>query len=88
MPSALGEGIGYLARVGVLRECCGHGLQRRMMHAIERRGRRSGLYCIVSDTTNNIVSANNFIRCGYALFQPARPWAWGHSLYWRKMIRS
>ncbi|WP_035658904.1 GNAT family N-acetyltransferase, partial [Bradyrhizobium sp. STM 3809] len=88
VPSALGEGIGYLARVGVLRECCGHGLQRRMMHAIERRGRRSGLYCIVSDTTNNIVSANNFIRCGYALFQPARPWAWGHSLYWRKMIRS
>ncbi|CAL78995.1 hypothetical protein BRADO5314 [Bradyrhizobium sp. ORS 278] len=87
VPSILGEGIGYLARVGVIGERSGQGLQRRMMRAIERYGRRSGLYCIVSDTTDNIVSANNFIRCGYALFQPPRPWAWDHSLYWRKMIR-
>jgi GNAT superfamily N-acetyltransferase len=88
VPSAMGIGIGYLSRVGVLRELCGHGLQRRMMRAIEQRARHSGLYCIVSDTTSNIVSANNFIRCGYVLFQPTRPWAWGNSLYWRKLIGS
>ncbi|GLH77476.1 N-acetyltransferase [Bradyrhizobium sp. SSBR45G] len=86
IPSALGDGIGYLSRVGVLRERCGYGLQRRMIRAIEQRARPSGLYCIVSDTTDNIVSANNFIRCGYSLFQPVQPWAWGNSLYWRKMI--
>ncbi|CCD84434.1 conserved protein of unknown function [Bradyrhizobium sp. ORS 285] len=88
VPSVLGGGIGYLSRVGVLRECCGHGLQRRMMRAIEQRARRSDLCCIVSDTTSNIISANNFIRCGYVLFEPAQPWAWGNSLYWRKMIRA
>ncbi|WP_315721239.1 MULTISPECIES: GNAT family N-acetyltransferase [unclassified Bradyrhizobium] len=86
IPSVMGVGIGYLSRVGVVRELCGHGLQRRMMRAIEQHARRSGLYCIVSDTTSNIASANNFIRRGYVLFQPDRPWAWGNSLYWRKMI--
>lgn len=84
--STIAAGTGYLSRVGVLREHCGHGLQRRLMRAVEQRGRRSGLYCIVSDTTGNVVSANNFIRCGYVLFQPRRPWAWASSLYWRKMI--
>ncbi|WP_315813013.1 GNAT family N-acetyltransferase [Bradyrhizobium sp. SZCCHNR2028] len=86
MPSSLGKGIAYLSRVGVLQERCGYGLQRRLMRVIEQRARRSGLDCIVSDTTCNIVSANNFIRCGYVLFQPVRPWAWVNSLYWRKMI--
>jgi GNAT superfamily N-acetyltransferase len=86
IPSSLGIGIGYLSRVGVLGEAAGHGLQRRLMRAIEQQARRSGLCCIVSDTTGNVVSANNFIRCGYVLFQPERPWAWGDSLYWRKVI--
>lgn len=88
IPSSLGRGIAYLSRVGVIRECCGHGLQRRLMRTIEQRARRSGLYCIVSDTTGNIISANNFIRCGYVLFQPEQPWAWRNSLYWRKVIGS
>lgn len=42
---------------------------------------------IVSDTTDNFVSANNFIRAGYRLFEPQVPWAWAHSLYWRKQLR-
>ena len=86
IPSIMGTGIAYLSRVGVVRELCGYGLQRRMMRVIEQHARRAGLCCIVSDTTSNIVSANNFIRSGYVLFQPERPWAWGNSLYWRKMI--
>ena len=87
VPSTIAAGIGYLSRVGVLREHCGYGLQRRLMRRIEQGARRAGLYCIVSDTTDNIVSANNFIGCGYVLFQPRQPWAWESSLYWRKMIR-
>ena len=37
--------------------------------------------------TFNPVSANNFIRAGYRLFEPSAPSAWPHSLYWRKWLR-
>ena len=64
-----------------------NGLQRRLMRAIEARGRRMGWDSIVSDTTDNPVSANNFIQAGYRLFAPRTPWAWAHTLYWRKRLR-
>lgn len=57
------------------------------MRAIEKRGRRVGWDTIVSDTTDNPVSANNFICAGYRLYEPEVPWAWSHSLYWRKWLR-
>lgn len=41
---------------------------------------------MVSDTTDNVVSANNFIRSGYTLFRPASAWAWPHTLYWWKEL--
>jgi phage terminase large subunit len=40
-----------------------------------------------SDTTDNLASANNFIRAGYRLYLPQTPWAWPSSLYWRKSMR-
>jgi phage terminase large subunit len=40
-----------------------------------------------SDTTDNIVSSNNFIRAGYRLYQPKIPWGWPHTLYWKKTIQ-
>ena len=40
-----------------------------------------------SDTTDNIVSANNFIRAGYRLYQPQIPWGWPNTLYWKKTIQ-
>jgi phage terminase large subunit len=39
-----------------------------------------------SDTTDNLASANNFIRAGYRLYRPQYPWAWQNTLYWRKTI--
>lgn len=78
---------GYFSRVGVLQRHWGRGLQRRLMRAIEMRGRRVGWDSIVSDTTDNPVSANNFICAGYRLYEPEVPWAWSHSLYWRKWLR-
>jgi phage terminase large subunit len=39
-----------------------------------------------SDTTDNVASANNFIRAGYQLYRPRCPWAWPNTLYWRKAI--
>jgi len=55
--------------------------------ALESRARHNGWSCIVSDTTDNLASANNFIRAGYQLYQPQYPWAWPNTLYWRKSIR-
>jgi GNAT superfamily N-acetyltransferase len=87
IPSTHARNSGYFSRVGVLRRHWGRGLQLRLMRAIEARGRRIGWHCIVSDTTNNAVSANNFIRAGYRLYEPDVPWAWSNTLYWRKWLR-
>ncbi|WP_343208598.1 GNAT family N-acetyltransferase [Bradyrhizobium sp. Ai1a-2] len=80
------DNAGYFCRVGVLRQHCGRCLQLRLMRALETRARRNGWHSIVSDTTDNIASANNFIRAGYRLYEPEAPWAWPHTLYWRKTM--
>lgn len=87
VPSTHVRNSGYFSRVGVLRRHWGHGLQRRLMGVVERRGRSLGWDSIVSDRTDNPVSANNFIQTGYRLFVPETPWAWAHTLYWRKWLR-
>lgn len=86
VPSTHVRNGGYFSRVGVLKRHWGRGLQRRLMRAVEARARRIGWNSIVSDTTDNPVSANNFIQAGYRLFEPETPWAWAHTLYWRKWI--
>jgi GNAT superfamily N-acetyltransferase len=77
---------GYFCRVGVSRKHRGNGLQLRLMRAMEARARLNGWSCVVSDTTDNRGSANNFIRAGYQMYQPRMPWAWPNTLYWRKFI--
>ena len=69
-----------------MQDHCGNSLQLRFMRALELRARRNGWFWIVSDTTENPVSANNFIRAGYRLYLPEQPWGWAHTLYWRKQI--
>lgn len=78
---------GYFSRVGVLRNHCGNGLQLRFMRAVEAQARRNGWAAVVSDTTDNVASANNFIQAGYRLYRPKNPWAWSNTLYWRKLMR-
>jgi GNAT superfamily N-acetyltransferase len=87
VPSTHARNSGYFCRVGVLQRHWGRGLQRRLMRAVESRGRRLGWNSIISDTTDNPVSANNFIQAGYRLYEPETPWAWSHTLYWRKWLR-
>ncbi|HUN97328.1 MAG TPA: hypothetical protein VMU69_13995 [Bradyrhizobium sp.] len=58
----------------------------RFMRAMELRAHSNGWNCVVSDTTDNVASANNFIRAGYRLYEPQYPWAWPHTLYWRKFV--
>jgi hypothetical protein len=86
VPSTHVVNAGYFCRVGVLRKHCGQRLQLRLMRALRTRARCNGWNAIVSDTTDNIFSANNFIRADYQLFQPQSPWAWPNTLYWRKAI--
>ncbi len=87
VPSTHVLNAGYFCRVGVLGKHFGHGLQVRLMRAMEARARLNGWWSIISDTTDNIHSANNFIRAGYRLFCPKSPWAWPNTLYWRKDIK-
>lgn len=87
VPSTHAVNAGYFCRVGVLRKHCGNALQLRLMRALESRARHNGWGCIVSDTTDNLASANNFIRAGYRLYRPQDPWAWPNTLYWRKSIK-
>ena len=78
---------GYFYRVGVLKKHRGRALQLRLTRALESRARRNGWSSVVSDTTENLASSNNFIRAGYWLYQPAYPWAYSNTLYWRKSIK-
>jgi GNAT superfamily N-acetyltransferase len=86
VPSTHAYNAGYFTRVGVVRKHCGQGLQLRLMRAMESRVRRNGWSFVVSDTTDNVASANNFIRAGYRLYRPQHPWAWPNTLYWRKSV--
>jgi hypothetical protein len=51
---------------------------------MERDIRNQGYTGMVSDTTYNTPSANNFIRMKWTLFDPELKWSWAHTLYWRK----
>jgi GNAT superfamily N-acetyltransferase len=78
--------MGCLVRVGVLPAHRGNGLQRRFMRAIEARAKQDGWSGIVADT-RDALSANNFARAGYRIFEPERRWAFLDSIYWRKEFR-
>ena len=88
VPSTHAHNAGYFCRVGVIRNHCGNGLQLRLIRAMEWRAGRKGWRCIVSDTTDNLISANNFIRAGYRLYRPEYPWGWPNTLYWHKSLRT
>ncbi|QWG24980.1 GNAT family N-acetyltransferase [Bradyrhizobium sediminis] len=87
VPSTRAHNSGYFCRVGVLKKHCGNALQLRLTRALESRASRNGWSSVVSDTTDNPASANNFIRAGYRLYQPSYPWGYPNTLYWRKSIR-
>jgi len=80
------RGAGYFNRVGVLHGFRGFGLQRRLTRCLEMKAWRSGWERIVSDTTDNLPSANNFIACGYFMFQPQWPWSFPNAIYWQKFL--
>lgn len=81
-----GELQGYLNRVGVLEEHRGQGLQRKLIRVRERKAKKLGCVLTRTDTTDNPASGNSLINAGYRLYAPEHPWAFPHSLYWRKSL--
>jgi GNAT superfamily N-acetyltransferase len=86
VPSLYTPCSGYFKRVLVLPGHQGHGLQMRFMRTLERKAKAIGWEQIVSETTDTIYSANNFIRCGYHIYDPKPRWAFQNSIYWRKYL--
>jgi RimJ/RimL family protein N-acetyltransferase len=79
------RGVGFLCRVGILREHRGHGLQKRLIRVRERAARSLGLRELVTYTTPwNLASANSLIACGYRLYRPESRWGGAESLHWRR----
>jgi GNAT superfamily N-acetyltransferase len=76
----------YLARAGVLPQARGQGLQRRLVAARCNFARKLGKEWAYTDTRTNPHSANNLIRNGFLAYDPARPWAFEDSTYWRKRL--
>jgi GNAT superfamily N-acetyltransferase len=63
---------GYLNRCGVSFDHRGHGLQRRLLRCRERRARRNGWRYCITDTTDNLASANSLIKAGSTLYRPSQ----------------
>jgi GNAT superfamily N-acetyltransferase len=77
---------GYLCRAGVLEAYTGHGVQRKLIDVRERKARKLNWNWLITDTTANPASSNSLINAGFKLYEPTVPWAFKHSLYWRKNI--
>jgi GNAT superfamily N-acetyltransferase len=77
---------GYLHRVGVLPAHRGKGLQQRLIAVREAHARKLGWTHTITDTTENTPSSNSLIRRGYVLYEPAKPWGFTHTLYWKKRL--
>ena len=79
------DGI-YLGRCGVLKAYRGYGIQRQMIRLRVQWARRHEYRWAVSDTTDNIPSANNLISCGFRLYTPKIAYSFARALYWRKRL--
>ena len=79
------DGI-YLGRCGVVKAYRGRGIQRQMVRLRIQWARRHGYRWAVSDTTDNIPSANNLISCGFRLYTPKVLYSFARALYWRKRL--
>lgn len=75
----------FLARAGVCSRARGRGIQRHMIRTRCRYARAHGAKMAITYTvTNNVPSANNLIRTGFVLYEPAYQYAGSDMLYWWK----
>lgn len=77
---------GYIARVGVLPDYRGNGLQKRLLAVCERKGRELGLKQLISTTYRNPPSANSFVARQYRTYEPQSRWGAEDTIYWIKRL--
>lgn len=73
----------FLCLSGVLPEARGQGLQKKLINVRIKWAKSQeadGVYTYTSK--ENIVSANNLIKCGFMLFEPPYKWGLDDGLYW------
>lgn len=78
-------GCAYLWRVGVRESLRGYGHASAMVRRAVIRAKKEGYDAMISDTTCPKMG-NVFIRTGFRLYAPERPWALPNSMYWRKLL--
>lgn len=75
----------YLARVGVLKEARGNGLQKKLIRLRCNAAKKAGGVAMITDTrADNYPSSNSLIACGFRLYEPVDRWAFVTGLYWMK----
>jgi len=81
------KGLAYLCRAGVLPLYRGLGIQRRLINTRVAAAARLGSKAVISYTSyENLPSANNLIKCGFKLYEPAETYGTKHGLYfWRDL---
>lgn len=79
--------VGYLKRAGVIPAYRGLGIQQALMEARTIRAKASTdwTHFVSECAIDATASANNFIRAGFKLVTPERPWA-ENTLFWRREI--
>lgn len=75
---------GYVARVGVLPDYRGNGLQKRLLAVCERKAKAIGLKQLISTTYRNPPSANSFVARRYKTYEPEVRWGAEDTIYWIK----
>ena len=74
---------GYLCRAGVVPNCRGQGIQKRLIQVRVRQARALKWNWLVTDTYENPASANSLIAKGFKMYDPTKPWGADKTLYWR-----
>jgi GNAT superfamily N-acetyltransferase len=74
----------YLARAGTLEAFRGRGLQKKLIRERLKFAKDLGMTQAITDTTDNVASANALIATGFRMFEPDDPWGLPNTLYWRK----
>jgi GNAT superfamily N-acetyltransferase len=76
----------YLARAGTLEAFRGRGLQKKLIRERLKFAKDLGMTQAITDTTDNVASANALIATGFRMFEPDDPWGLSNTLYWRKSL--
>jgi len=76
----------YLARAGTLEAFRGRGLQKKLIRKRLKFAKDLGMTQAITDTTDNVASANALIATGFRMFEPDDPWGLPNTLYWRKSL--